>query len=201
MGAAAQARGKKNTTSMTRAQGLALTALSIALIAVGAWITVPIGPIPFTLQVFVVTLVLLVLPDKLPIAAVAGYLVLGAVGVPVFSGMRGGIGMLMGPTGGFLIGYLVAAIVCVPVARLIRGARPESISVAREVLTGVAVGVVYLLIIYVCGWAQYIVVANVTPEQSFAVTVAPFVVVDAIKIVAAIVVSLIVRRALGIFAR
>lgn len=189
----------KKAQKLTRAQGLVLTALSIALIAVGAWITVPIGPIPFTLQVFVIVLAFLVLPDKLPIAAVAGYLILGAIGVPVFSGMRGGIGVLMGPTGGFIIGYLLSSFACVPVARLVRGAHPETISVGREILAGIAVGVVYLVIIYLCGWGQYILVANVTPEQSFAVTVAPFVAVDAIKVVAAIVVALAVRRALGTF--
>lgn len=190
---------KKKAATLSKTQGLALTALSIALMAVGAWITVPIGPIPFTLQVFVIVLAYIVLPGKLPIAAAAGYLILGAVGVPMFSGMRGGIGVIMGPTGGFILGYFVAALVCVAVARLVRGPHPEAISTVREIAAGVLIGITYLAIVYLCGWAQYMMVANVTPEQSFAVTVAPFVVVDAIKIVAAIIVSLMVRRAMGVY--
>lgn len=196
-GTKGKSAGSKKQASLSRAQQIALVALFIALIAVSAWITIPIGPIPFTLQVFMIVLAFLVLPDKLPIAAMAGYLVLGAVGVPVFSGMRGGIGVLMGPTGGFIIGYLIASFACVAVLRLMRGSDPASNGTLREVIAGVVVGVVYLIIIYVCGWWQYVIVANVTPEQSFAVTVAPFVVVDAIKVVAAILVSIVVRRATG----
>lgn len=183
--------------SLSRAQSIAFVGLTIALIAVSAWITVPIGPIPFTLQVFVIAFAFLVLPGWLPVAAIAGYLVLGAIGVPVFSGMRGGIGVLMGPTGGFLLGYLVAAFVCVGIVRLMRGKNGSSVSTGREVATGIAVGIAYLVIIYVCGWAQYMFVANVSAVQSFAVTVAPFVVVDLIKIVAAIFVAIVVRRAVG----
>ena len=78
------------TNSRTRA--ITFTALSIAIIAVSAWITIPVGPVPFTLQMFAVTLAILVLTPKQAIGAIAGYLALGAIGVPVFSGMRGGIG-------------------------------------------------------------------------------------------------------------
>ncbi|MGI6590840.1 MAG: biotin transporter BioY [Eggerthellaceae bacterium] len=187
--------------TMSRAQAIAFVGLSIALMAVGAWITVPIGPVPFTLQVFVIAFVLFVLPGWLPVAAIAGYLLLGAVGVPVFSGMRGGIGVLMGPTGGFLLGYLVAGIACVGLARLTRGAHPAEISNTREVISDIAVGLLFLAIIYVCGWAQYMMVANVDAVQSFAVTVAPFILVDALKIVAAIIVAQIIHRSVGTLSR
>lgn len=183
--------------SLSRAQSIAFVGLTIALIAVGAWITVPIGPIPFTLGVFVIAFAFLVLPGWLPVAAIAGYLLLGAIGVPVFSGMRGGIGVLMGPTGGFLLGYLAAAFACVGIVRIMRGSDRTAVSTGREIAIGIVVGVVYLAIIYVCGWAQYMFVANVSAMQSFAVTVAPFVVVDLIKIVAAIFVAIVVRRAVG----
>lgn len=187
--------------SMSRAQSIAFVGLSIALMAVGAWVTVPIGPIPFTLQVFVMVFVLFVLPDWLPVAAIAGYLLLGAVGVPVFSGIRGGIGVLMGPTGGFLLGDLAAAIVCVAIARLIRGAHPAEISRTREVIADVVIGFVFLAIIYLCGWAQFMAVAHVGAAQSFAVTVAPFVLVDTLKIVAALIVAQVIHRSVGTLSR
>lgn len=183
--------------TLSRAQSIAFVGLTIALIAVGAWITVPIGPIPFTLQVFVIAFAFLVLPGWLPVAAIAGYLLLGAIGVPVFSGMRGGIGVLMGPTGGFLLGYLAAAFACVGIVHLMRGKSGTAESRARQIATGIAVGIAYLIITYICGWAQYMFVANVSAVQSFAVTVAPFVVVDLIKVAAAIFVATVVRRSVG----
>lgn len=74
-----------------RTRSVAFVGLTIAIIAVSAWVVVPIGPIPFTLQMFAITFAIVVLSPKEAIAAITGYLLLGAVGVPVFSGMRGGI--------------------------------------------------------------------------------------------------------------
>lgn len=180
---------KALTETSSRTRTIAFTALSIAIIAVSAWITVPIGPIPFTLQMFAVTLAIIVLAPRQAIAAIAGYLVLGAIGVPVFSGMRGGIGVLMGPTGGFLWGYLIGVSVAVGLLALFRKRGIDNFA------TGVAAGVVFTAIAYVCGWAQYMVVAGVGPLESLAVTVAPFIVVDLIKIVAATAVARMVIRA------
>lgn len=98
-------------TTQSRTQMLVLTGLSIALIATGAFITVPLGPVPFTLQTLMVGIVLCLLPPKYAACAVGGYLLLGSLGLPVFSGFRGGIGVLAGPTGGFLIGFFVATLI------------------------------------------------------------------------------------------
>ncbi len=89
---------RTKTSASARTRSVAFVGLAIAIIAVSAWVTVPLGPIPFTLQMFAVTFAVVVLSPKEAIASIAGYLLLGAVGVPVFSGMRGGIGVLAGPT-------------------------------------------------------------------------------------------------------
>ena len=172
----------------SRSRSVAFTALSIAIIAVSAWITVPIGPVPFTLQMFAVTFAILVLAPKQAIGAIAGYLALGAIGVPVFSGMRGGIGVLMGPTGGFLWGYLIGVSVAVGVLSLFRSRGIENFGVC------VLCGILFTAIAYTCGWFQYMFVASVGPLESFLVTVAPFIVVDLIKIIAATAVARIVMR-------
>ena len=177
------------THTESRTRSIAFTALSIAIIAVSAWITVPIGPIPFTLQMFAVTFAILVLSPKQAIGAIAGYLVLGAIGVPVFSGMRGGIGVLMGPTGGFLWGYLIGVSVAAALLSLFRKRGIDNFAV------GVLCGLVFTAIAYVCGWFQFMFVAGVGPAESFVVTVAPFVVVDIVKIVAATAVARTVIRA------
>ena len=175
-----------HTSSRTRS--IAFTALSIAIMAVSAWITVPIGPIPFTLQMFAVTFAILVLMPRQAIAAIAGYLVLGAIGVPVFSGMRGGIGVLMGPTGGFLWGYFIGVSLAVGVLTLFRRRGIDNFA------TGMLAGVIFTAVAYLCGWLQYMFVAGVGPMESFLVTVAPFVVVDLVKIAAATVVARAVIR-------
>ena len=179
---------KPSASTASRTRAIAYVAMTIAIIAVSAWVTVPIGPVPFTLQMFAVTFALLILKPKQAIAAIAGYLALGAIGVPVFSGMRGGIGVLMGPTGGFLWGYLIGVSVAVGVLSLFRSRGIENFGVC------VLCGILFTAIAYTCGWLQYMSVASVGPLESFLVTVAPFIVVDLIKIIAATAVARIVMR-------
>ena len=173
----------------SRSRAVAFTALSIAIMAVSAWITVPIGPVPFTLQMFAVTFAILVLAPKQAIGAVAGYLALGAIGVPVFSGMRGGIGVLLGPTGGFLWGYLIGVTLAVGVLALFRRHGIDNFAVSM------CCGLLFTVVAYACGWLQYMFVAGVGPFESFLVTVAPFIVVDIIKVAAATAVARTVIRA------
>ena len=174
---------KPLAATQSRTRSIAFVALSIAIMAVSAWVTIPIGPVPFTLQMFAVTFAIIVLTPKQAICAVAGYLVLGAIGVPVFSGMRGGIGVLMGFTGGFLWGYLAGVALAVGFLAFMRSRGIDTFG------TCVVAGIIFTAVAYVCGWGQYMVVAHVDALASFAVTVAPFIVVDLIKIVAATAVA------------
>ena len=90
---------------------MVLGALFAALIAVCAWISIPVSDIAFTLQTLAVFLCLGLLGGKRGCAAIGIYLLLGAVGLPVFSGFRGGIGVLLNVTGGYLWGFLAAGFV------------------------------------------------------------------------------------------
>lgn len=85
--------------------------LFASLLAVCSWISIPVSDISFTLQTFAVSLALLMLGGKWGTAAIGIYLLLGAVGLPVFSGFRGGMGMLLGVSGGFLWGFLFMGLV------------------------------------------------------------------------------------------
>ena len=89
---------------------LAYIALGTALIAVCAWITIPFT-VPFTMQLFAVFLVLMLIGGRNGTISVAMYLLLGAIGVPVFSGFKGGFGVLIGLTGGYLAGMLLIGLV------------------------------------------------------------------------------------------
>ena len=80
-------------------------AIFTSIICICSWISVPFI-IPFTLQTMGVFLAILILGEKKGIISIVLYLLIGLIGVPVFSGFRGGIGAFFGPTGGFLIGFI-----------------------------------------------------------------------------------------------
>lgn len=208
---------RTKTSASARARSVAFVGLTIAIMAVSAWVTVPLGPIPFTLQMFAITFAVVALTPGEAMAAIAGYLLLGAVGVPVFSGMRGGIGVLAGPTGGFLWGYLFGVAAAVLFLHVVRGhvgkrsgdagtrlTRAERAALApsrramlfvRNFGIDLAAGVMFTAIAYVCGCAQYMVVGHVDLLTAFLTAVAPFMVVDACKIVAAVICADAVRAA------
>ena len=89
---------------------MTLSSLFSALLAVCAWICIPLSDIGITLQTFGVFLALLLLGGKWGTVSILIYLLLGAVGLPVFSGFRGGFGALLGVTGGFLWGFLFSGL-------------------------------------------------------------------------------------------
>lgn len=94
-----------------KVRNMALCALFAALLAVCAWITVPTGDVAITMQTFGIFLTLGVLGGKRGTIAIAIYLLLGTVGLPVFSGFQGGIGTLLGVTGGYIAGFLATALI------------------------------------------------------------------------------------------
>lgn len=94
-----------------KTKNLALCALFGALTAVCAWLSVPVFDTPITLQSFAVALALSTLGGKQGCIAIGVYLSMGAVGLPVFSAFRGGLGALLSPTGGYLWGFLAMGLV------------------------------------------------------------------------------------------
>ena len=181
----------------SRTRAIAFCALSIALLAVSAWVTVPLGPVPFTLQIFVLTFILVALEPKLAFASLCGYVALGAIGVPVFSSMRGGIGVIAGPTGGFIWGWIVGFVLAIAVGKLMGlGAGDDDVKSPRVLVRTFAMAFIFLACVYVCGWFQLMLVMGMGPEAAFAAGVAPFIVVDIVKIVAAVFMAFAVKRAL-----
>ncbi len=91
-------------------RNMVLCGLMTALLCICSWLCIPMGSIGITLQSFAVAMALSLLGGKWGTVTVAVYLLLGAVGVPVFSFFRGGIGTLLGATGGFLMGFFAQAL-------------------------------------------------------------------------------------------
>lgn len=177
--------------NVQRIRQLATAALIAALLCASAYITVPLQPVPVTLQVFFVVLAGLLLTAPWATAAMAVYLLLGAAGLPVFAGAKGGLGVLAGPTGGYLVGFLLAALV----SSLVREALVRTQT--RPVLAdGIAAGFA-ILVVYTVGTVQLAMVTGMSAAEAVAVGVVPFLVLDAAKAAAAVVVATAVRRARG----
>ena len=191
-------------SSYGRAVSLAFCGLSIAFMAVSAWITVPFGPVPFTLQTLAVMFVLFALKPKEALASIAGYLILGAIGLPVFSSFKGGLAALIGPTGGFIVGFFFAGALALAVGALVRN-RGVFSSEKVKTLFGtpltvgrlaynLLLGVVFLIVLYVFGWIWLMYVGNLSAEAAFIAAVAPFVPIDILKMVAAVLLAQAVAR-------
>jgi biotin transport system substrate-specific component len=155
---------------------LVFASLMAALIAVGAYLSIPIGPVPIVLQNLFVLLAGLLLGSRWGVAAVAVYLVAGICGLPVFAGGSGGLGRLLGPTGGYLIGFLGAVYLVGIVAERAKG------KVVPELL-GMIGGT---LVIYLCGVPWLKVVTGMSLNKALAVGMIPFLIGDGLKIAAAI---------------
>jgi biotin transport system substrate-specific component len=172
------------------ARRVTTTALLAALLAASVLVTIPTAPVPITLQVFVVVLTALLVPPSWAGLAVGTYLIAGAVGLPVFAGFRGGLGVLLGPTGGFLFGFLVGAVAGAAVRQMLETRAARHRALADGLAAAVVIAIVYLL-----GWAQLGLVAHLGPVPALLAGVVPFLVPDALKAVAAVAVVSAVRRA------
>ena len=183
------AGSRARSVSRARVRNLASAALVTALMAASGWISIPLGSVPVTLQVFAVVLAALLLPSAWAAASLGVYLVLGTIGVPVFASGTAGLGVVLGPTGGYVLGFVLAA----PFAAFVRESLERT--GATQLVADAAAGVVAIAVIYALGGAQLAVVAHLSALQALLAGVAPFVVPDAIKAAAAITVATAVRRA------
>ncbi|MCL5292075.1 MAG: biotin transporter BioY [Actinobacteria bacterium] len=154
-------------------------ALMAALTAAGAWISIPLKPVPFTLQVFFVLLSGMALGANLGALSQVVYVLLGVIGLPVFAGGSSGFGALVGPTGGYLIGFIAAAYA---IGRLFQSDR--SASFVKVLSPFVGLGLIYAL-----GVAQLSFVTGFGLGKALTVGVFPFVLFDLVKAVVAIIIA------------
>ena len=96
---------------MNRTYDLVLESICAALITICSWISLTVMEIPFTLQTFGILLVLYSIGGKRGTIAILVYILLGVIGVPVFAGFKSGPAAVMGPTGGFIIGFALAGLI------------------------------------------------------------------------------------------
>ncbi len=169
---------------------LSYIALGAALITVCAWITVPFT-VPFTMQIFAVFLSLILIGGRNGTIAVCVYLLLGAIGIPVFSGGKGGFSVLIGPTGGYLFGMLLIGAVYWIGTKLF----------GKKLWVEIALLVFGLLLCYAFGTVWF---SALNAEKGFfaslLVCVVPFLLPDAAKLALAVILGRRLRKRLGSFA-
>ena len=171
-------------TGKWSARDMTAIALMAVLMCVCTWIAIP-GAVPFTLQTFAVFAAVELLGARRAFWAVAAYLLMGAVGLPVFSGMAGGVGILLGQTGGYLWGFLLLPLICRGVAAVAGQGR-----LAR--ITGMALG---MLACYGLGTAWFVFVSGGTGwGAALVMCVLPFLLPDAVKLVLAVAFAAALRR-------
>jgi biotin transport system substrate-specific component len=161
------------------ASNFATIVLGTLLITICAKINVPVWPVPVTLQGFAVAALAAAFGMRIGVATVALYLLEGALGLPVFA-TGGGIAYLVGPTGGFLIGFLAMAAIVGYAAD--KGASSKPASLFAVMIAGdaglFALGFAWLL--FMAGQAQWLDQSNVL-ASAFAKAVQPFIVWDILK--------------------
>lgn len=194
-----------NTNNSINISDLTIIALFTAVMAVCSWISVP-ATVPFTLQTFGVFLTCGLLGGKRGTITVIIYLLLGAIGIPVFSGFTGGIGHLLGPTGGYIIGFLFSALVmwaseniagktaASPQKALVNGSGVmyQSAPARRSEIVLAASMVLGLIVCYAFGTAWFMTVYTRSTGSIGLMTalgwcVFPYVIPDAAKIALAMV--------------
>lgn len=170
-----------------KARNMALCGLFAAMLAVSAWLAVPVGDLVISLQTFGIFLTLGLLGGKRGTLTVLVYLLLGAAGVPVFSGFRGGLGALLGTTGGYIFGFMSTALLYWLLT-----------SIKDTPTVRLFAMVLGLLLCYACGsyWymTRYLSAGGLTLAAVLLRCVVPYLIPDGVKLALAWVLTARLKR-------
>lgn len=165
---------KENYMKKAEAAGIkriVITAMFAAVLAVLSQITIPLPMMPFTLQTFAVALIGAVLSWKLAAVSVSVYIFIGAVGVPVFTGFKGGLQVLLNYTGGFIWGFIFMAVLCGIGSSL------------KNKPLGILLGIVGLAVCHLFGVIQYMLIMGIGFREAFFLVSFPFLIKDVLSVV------------------
>ncbi|HDR15203.1 MAG TPA: biotin transporter BioY [Desulfobacteraceae bacterium] len=162
-----------SSNATTPIRGMVYASMFGAATAAGAYIIIPVPPVPVTMQTLFLSLAGVLLGARLAAMSQIVYVLIGAMGLPVFAGGKAGLGILIGPTGGYLVGFIAGAYVIGKLAQL----RPSG-GIAW-IFSAMAAGT---FVIYLLGVAQLSVVAQLSIPKAAAVGALPFLPGDAVKI-------------------
>lgn len=170
---------KKNLTLR-----IVLIAIFASLIAIGSWISIPIT-VPFTLQTLVIFILILTLNLRDSLICISLYILLGIIGVPVFSGFKSGLAAIMGPTGGYIIGFIFMPIV------YFFSNKCFSKIIKKDFFVKIIGLILSTLICYIFGtiWFMTVYTSDITLTKTLLLCVIPFIIPDILKMLLAILIS------------
>ena len=161
-------------------------AVMAALMCILGPFSVPIGPVPISVTNLVIYVTVMILSTKLSLTSYIIYLLLGIVGLPVFSGFQGGLSKIAGPTGGYLIGFILMIVICGIFVKKFRE-KPVFIGIGMFIAT---------LVAYAFGTVWFVIMMQCSLLYALTVCVFPFIPFDIAKIVIAIIVGSAIYRAM-----
>ena len=170
---------------------MAFIALGAVVIIVCSWISIP-AAVPFTLQTFAVFFLLGLLGGKRTTISVIIYILLGAIGIPVFSGFKGGFGALIGPTGGYIVGFVIMGLLYMLFEK-IAGEKMKKLPFSIFVM------ILGLFVCYAFGTVWFMIVyagqsGPIGLGTALGWCVIPFIIPDLIKLAAAAVLASRIRK-------
>ena len=168
------------TTSLQSLHVMVWTALMASLIAVGSFLSIPLGPVPFSMQPLFIMLAGFLLGWPHGMIAALLFVAAGSIGLPVFAGGKSGLAVLFGPTGGYLIGFVLAA----GAIGLLTQARKTEQTPGWAL--GLLAGLAGLALLYACGVLNLIRVLDIGWHKALTIGFLPFILQDLVKLVMAV---------------
>jgi len=163
---------------------MTLISLFAALTVVGAFISIPLYPVPLTLQTLFTLLAAMTLGSVMGMLSQIIYVMLGVIGLPVFAGFKTGIGILFGPTGGFLFGFIISAYIIGKIIELKK---------EKNFFYYFLAGIIGTIILYIIGITQLSLVTDMGMKKALMVGMLPFLPGDILKIIAASFIAIKLR--------
>lgn len=164
-----------NQTRLT-VKNMVQCGICAALLAISAWLSIPMPQVSFTMQSFAVFFALGLLGGRRGVISISIYLVMGLIGLPVFSGFRGGVGVLLGVTGGYIWGFLLAGLLYWAVTALF----------GQGFKARLAAMILGMLLCYGCGTVWYLRVYGGNLWAVLTACVLPYLLPDGVKIALAL---------------
>lgn len=187
-----QDSAKSNVRMKTTVREIVLCGMFAAITAVLSQISIPIGPVPISCSWIAVFLTGLLLPMRPAVLSQIVYLLLGAVGVPVFAGFQSGVARLAGPTGGYLLAYPIMVLIVSALMKLYDKKLAEKhISLRALFLVGALV--LSAVVCYASGTVWFTLFSGSSFKKALTLTVLPFLAGDTAKIVLCTVLTLSAR--------
>ena len=167
---------------------MVVVAMATAVLAILSPITIPAVPVPYTLGLFAVILTAALLPPLFAVSSLFIYVLIGMVGLPVFSNYMGGFHVIIGPTGGFILGFFIVSALVSIICRKTEN-YPIRLGVALLSIMG----------LYLAGTLWYMAISGSSFMSGLLSCVIPFIVPDIVKAVLALILASLIGKRLNMF--